>query len=434
MILSMTCKRMRGCVRLASAVGLLILGWSVLPAQTPLTVEQAIDLALENNGTVRSALENRVSARARLEASRASLFPNIDLSTSSTTTRIEQGGLTSETTQRQSAFSLDWLLLDNGQRDLRLRQASRSADLASQSARETVRRVIFSTARAYYEVLRREELLQVADAQVERARTLLEVAKAQAEVGTAPAKDVLQAEADLANALVQQIQARNALRLAQSELKRLIGWEQTRPLPELVKIEAPESLPPVEDLEKLWARARTQRPELRNAELSAQVSRLGVDIARNNSLLQVQVSVRGFREFDPNTRTQGSIQVLASYPLFDGGLTRANLRQAEAEFRSAQFQLIQAERDAYAEVESAFLNYTESEERLSASRVALAAAQRNFEAARDSFQEGVGTIVEVLTAQLALVTAQTNFVQAVYDSAIAQLQLKLAVGDPLPRE
>ncbi|MFQ3610090.1 MAG: TolC family protein, partial [Fimbriimonadales bacterium] len=234
--------------------------------------------------------------------------------------------------------------------------------------------------------------------------------------------------------LVQQIQARNALRLAQSELKRLIGWEQTRPLPDLVPVEAPETLPPVENLESLWARARAQRPDLRNAELSAQVSRLGVDIARNSSLLQLQVSVRGTREFDPNTRTQGAFQVLASYPLFDGGLTRANLRQAEADFRSAQFQLLQTERDAYAEVESAFLSYSESGERLQAARVALTAAQRNFEAARDSFQEGVGTIVEVLTAQLALVTAQTNFVQAVYDSAIAQLQLRLAVGDPLPRE
>jgi len=423
-----------GSVRLVCALGLTALSLVSLDAQSSLTVEQAIDLALQNNGTVRSALEERTGARARLEASRASLFPTIDLSASSTTTRIEQGGLTDESTQRQSALSVDWLLLDNGQRDLRLRQASRSADLASQSARETVRRVIFGTARAYYDVLRREELLQVADAQVERARTLLEVAKAQAEVGTAPAKDVLQAEADLANALVQQIQARNALRLAQSELKRLIGWEPTRPLPELVKIETPQELPPVADLNTLWARARTQRPDLRNAELSAQVSRLGVDIARNNSLLQVQVSLRGFREFDPTTRTQGSLQLLASYPLFDGGLTRANLRQAEADFRSAQFRLLQTERDAYAEVESAFLSYSESGERLQAARLALNAAQRNFEAARDSFQEGVGTIVEVLTAQLALVTAQTNFVQAVYDSVIAELQLKLAVGDPLPKE
>ncbi|MFQ3610927.1 MAG: TolC family protein, partial [Fimbriimonadales bacterium] len=266
-------KRLSGFVRRISGIGITALMVGSLSAQSPLTLEQAIDSALQNNGSVRSALENRVGARARLEASRASLFPSIGLSTSSTTTRIDQGGVTNETTQRQSAFSLEWLLLDNGQRDLRLRQASRTAELASQTARETVRRVIFGTARAYYDVLRRQELLQVADAQVERARTLLEVAKAQAEVGTAPTKDVFQAEADLANALVQQIQARNALRLAQSELKRLIGWEQTRPLPDLVPVDAPETLPPVENLESLWARARAQRPDLRNAELSAQVSR-----------------------------------------------------------------------------------------------------------------------------------------------------------------
>ncbi len=115
-------------------------------------------------------------------------------------------------------------------------------------------------------------------------------------------------------------------------------------------------------------------------------------------------------------------------------MTRANLREAEASWEIAQFRLIQAERDAYAELESALLSLRESVERLEASRVAVAAAQRNFDAAQESLREGVGTIVEVLTAQLALTTAETNLVQATYDAAVAALQLRVAVGDKLPQE
>ena len=403
-------------------------------AQESLSLDDALRLALQNNGLARAALAETDAADARLAAARANLYPSIDLSSSTTRTRIEGGGATADTTQRQNGFGLEWLLLDNGQRELRIRQSSRTAEATRQSTRDTVRRVLFQTARAYYEVLRRKELLQVADTAVRRAETLLEVAKAQAEVGAAPQKDVLQAEADLANARVQQIQARNALRLAETDLKRLIGWEAQKPLPDLTAPDAPPTPDPTLSVEQLWQRARLQRPDLRDAELRLQISRLGLDAARLNSLLRLQISARGFREYDPNSRTQGSISIVASYPLFDGGLTRAALREAEASLQSAQFRLQQAERDAYAEVESALLSVREASERLEASRIAVAAAQRNFDAAQESLREGVGTIVEVLTAQLALITAETNLVQATYDAAVAELQLRLATGERLPVE
>lgn len=403
-------------------------------AQESLSLDDALRLALENNGVARAALADTESAQARLNATRANLYPSLDISSSTTRTRIEGGGVNTDTTQRQNGLGLEWLLLDNGQRELRIRQSSRSAEATRQNTRDVVRRVLFQTARAYYEVLRRQELLQVADTAVRRAETLLEVAKAQAEVGTAPQKDVLQAEADLANARVQQIQARNALRLAEADLKRLIGWNPQRELPAL---QAPEGTPPAPlelSVEQLWQRARLQRPDLRNADLNLQISKIGVDAARLNSLLRLQITARGYREVEPNSRTQGSLSVIASYPLFDGGLTQANLREAEAGLESAQFRLQQAERDAYADVESALLSLREAGERLEASKVAVAAARRNFDAAQESLREGVGTIVEVLTAQLALITAETNLVQATYDATIAELQLRVAVGDRLPQE
>ena len=403
-------------------------------AQESLRLEDALRLALQNNGLARAALAETDAADARLAAARANLYPSIDLSSSTTRTRIEGGGAIADTTQRQNGFGLEWLLLDNGQRELRIRQSSRTAEATRQSTRETLRRVLFQTARAYYEMLRRKELLQVADTAVRRAETLLEVAKAQAEVGAAPQKDVLQAEADLANARVQQIQARNALRLAETDLKRLIGWDAQKPLPALTAPDAPPSPDPTLSVEQLWQRARLQRPDLRDAELRLQISRLGLDAARLNSLLRLQISARGFREYEPNSRTQGSLSIVASYPLFDGGLTRAALREAEASLQSAQFRLQQAERDAYAEVESTVLSVREASERLEASKIALAAAQRNFDAAQESLREGVGTIVEVLTAQLALITAETNLVQATYDAAVAELQLRVATGERLPEE
>lgn len=370
--------------------------------------------ALQYNGDIQSALAEQRAAEARLNATRASLFPTLEWNTRSTRTRIEQGGGSSEATTRQNAITLDWLLFDAGVRETRIRQASRSHESARQSARVTIRSLLFQTASAYY------ELLRVADEAVQRAQTLLEVAKTQAEVGAAPAKDVLQAEADLANARVQQIQARNALRLAQTDLKRLIGWDTAQPLPPLQAVESPPEFAQPPTMEQLWQRAQQQRPERQTAQLNVQIAQLGVQIARVNAISRLEISLSGFHEMDPERRTQGQLRFLWRAPLFDGGLVRANLREAEAEYQSARFRLQQLERNLYAEVESALLTRIEAAERLGAAQAALAAAQRNYEAARDALREGAGTIVEVLTAQLALVTAETNLVQAVYDSYIAE--------------
>lgn len=407
---------------------------SLVHAQQPLTLQEVLRRALQYNGEIQAALAERRAASARLAATRASLFPNFEWNSSSTRTRIERGGAISETTIRQHAITVDWLLFDAGVRETRIRQASRSHESAQHSARATIRTLLFQTASAYYEVLRRQELLRVADETVQRAQTLLDVARTQAEVGTAPAKDILQAEADLANARVQQIQARNALRLAETNLKRLIGWSATEPLPPLQRIETPPELVQPPTLADLWQRARQQHPELRAAELRVQIAQLGTQIARLNAVSRMEISLSGFYEVDPDRRTQGQLRFLISSPIFDGGLVRANLHEAEAEYQQARFRLQQLERDLYAEVESALLTQLEASERLSAARTALAAAQRNYEAARDALREGAGTIVEVLTAQLALVTAETNMVQAIYDSYVAQLQLKLVTGDPLPEE
>jgi outer membrane protein TolC len=71
---------------------------------------------------------------------------------------------------------------------------------------------------------------------------------------------------------------------------------------------------------------------------------------------------------------------------------------------------------------------------LDASDLALKAAQENFNAASESQSLGAGTIIEVTAAQLALVTAETNRVQALYDYLISEMELKLVTGAPLPGE
>lgn len=431
-------KGVRSCVRLRLVAPILFISalLSNLSAQQILTIDEAISLALQNNGDALAALSSVQGAEARLQAARSRLYPSVEPNYSYTNSRVSGSGQTLNTDQRQGGISAQWLLLDSGQRDLSVRQSSRSLEFTRFSTRNTLRQIIFQTTRAYYDVLRRMELLKVAESSVERAKTLLDAAKAQADpaVGVAPQKDVLQAEADLANAEVQLITAQNNYETAQTELKRIIGWQMNTPLPRLT--ETPDPPVPVQlpDLKMLQEQALLQRPDIQTSELNVQIERLGVRSAQLDTLPSFQVSANASHNFEPRNQDQTQLRFTASYPLFDGGLTRSNLKSAQATLQSAEYRYEQAKRDALADVEIAYLNYVEAGKRLTASKKAVEAARTNYNAASESQKEGVGTIIEVITAQTALITAETNAVQAIYDYFIADLQLKIATGTPLPQE
>jgi outer membrane protein len=87
-----------------------------------------------------------------------------------------------------------------------------------------------------------------------------------------------------------------------------------------------------------------------------------------------------------------------------------------------------------AEVEATVKEYTQNALLLEASNLALEAAQLNYNAASEAQRLGASDLIEVLTAQVTLVTAETNRVQALYDLLISEVRLDLVVGDPLPGE
>ncbi|RYG04995.1 MAG: hypothetical protein EON94_00970, partial [Caulobacteraceae bacterium] len=139
-------------------------------------------------------------------------------------------------------------------------------------------------------------------------------------------------------------------------------------------------------------------------------------------------------QIDPQRQANRGFSVLASYPIFDAGTRRAAVRERRAIVLSLGEQLTQAERQARADVESAYIELSQNRQRLEAADSAVAAARENYAAALGSQEAGAATIIDVLTAQVSLVTAETARIEAVFDTLIAELRLQLATGRPLPGE
>src|SRR2546425_47237 len=117
-----------------------------------------------------------------------------------------------------------------------------------------------------------------------------------------------------------------------------------------------------------------------------------------------------------------------SWSLFDGGNRVAKYQEAKANLEGARQRVKSTELDIIQNVEQAEIAVEEAQERIQAAQALVASAQENFRLAQGRFDAGVGTILDLTDAQLALTQAQNTEAQALSDYRIALARLDRAVG------
>lgn len=417
---------------------LLLGALSVLaPCQAKMTLEDALVSARSNNGTVLAAQLDFEAAKASTRADYSSYLPTVTPNFSqengrtNTYTGPNRGHDTFDTTD--ASVTARWLLFDNGERAASYARSRAQRDQAMYSTLDTLRAILVDVHTSFFDALRSQELLKVANSSLERALKLQDATEKREQFGSGPKKDILQARADALNAKVNVLTSQNQVSTTAATLKAVIGWPD-------------ETLPPLDDsqssipnvatytLEEAFANGLKNRPSLLAARKRIEGSRFSVSLARLNSGVSFQGVANYNRSFSESVFDRTFFQLTASVPLYDGSRSSESVRAAELAYSADKASLTQSERDVKADIEAAYKSFKQNFDRLEASRLAREAAQLNFKAAEGAYREGAGTVLDQLTAQVSLATAESNYVQSYYDLLISDVRLKQVVGDPIPGE
>jgi outer membrane protein len=411
---------------------------NVAVPQTVLTLKEAVRLAALRNATLRAQAAAARGATASLDAAFAAFFPSLSPVVRYEKSNIytnggSQSGNNGSGSGNQLTSGDGWQvgleatikLLDSGQRNLTFMRTKRNAESEFANLTQTLRSTLFNVERAYLEVLRAQELQKVKDAQVVRTDTILKQTEKRVEVGDAARKDNLQARADALNAQVDVITARTRTISNQASLKALIGLGATEGLPPLESVGTEIPADSFGSVEQAVQEGLKNRPNLLAQRLGVQAQEFQAKAAKLDTGLTFSADAT-INAFDRPRYGGDSLNFTLSFPLFDGGLTRANYRVALANLDQARQNLIQSERDATSEIESTYASYQQGTLRLAAATAAVEAARINYQAAERSNQLGASDLIDVLTAQVSLVTAETNYIEALYETLIAYRQLELS--------
>jgi outer membrane protein len=405
-----------------------------------LTILEAVRLARERNGTVRAAFLDLEAARSRTRQAFASFLPDLFGSFRYDTSRSEnfsgpnrgRFGDAEGTTQ----LTASWRVLDSGEREWSYQAARRLEQAAAASTLQIVRNTLFTVHQQFYDALRSQELLRVSTAQVERAGKIMDQTQAQIEVGAAAKKDILQVRADFLNAQVDKLTAENQNSVAEATLKATIGLDTVAPLTKLEPPVEPKTFEEPPPLEQVVSEGLANRPDLIALRRRREAQAFAVRTAEREAAFTWAIDTNYNHTFTPDHGNFASATFLVSVPIFDGKRLRETARQERLALEAQDAELLQTEREARADIESAHSILRQDILRVNAAKAAVEAARLNYEAALESQRLGAeGTdIITVLTAQVSLVTAELNFVEALYDFFISEVRLKLVTGRPLPGE
>ncbi|MFZ1947890.1 MAG: TolC family protein, partial [bacterium] len=282
-----------------------------------------------------------------------------------------------------------------------------------------------------------ERLLGVSEEALELGKRRLEKAQALLDVGSGVRSDVLRAQVELGNNELDLISARNALRLAEIDLKHFLGITDDRALELEDILETGEA---TGSLEGTLAEAMERRPDIRAGSDVVAARRRAVWREAGGWLPTFEFNWRkqylapdslpGFpdRVVDVWDKAQWRWSLTASVSIFDGLATFSGVKMAGSQLGSAREDLKQTRRDASLEVTRAFYNVEEARQRVKVSKETVSLAEEELRLAEEKYRLGGGTMLEQIDAQVTLSQARTSRIQALYDYLLSQADLVRAAG------
>lgn len=406
----------------------------------PLTLEQCIQLAVENSTDMRNARINLAIDGLRVKDARARYYPDIFLNGRYDFSDAVDFGFERE--NYDLGVGGQYTLWDNGQREANFSQAKDRRDATLNRNEQTKQNLIFQVTQAYYNVLKAQELVKVDLEILERSRENTNRVRAFVKAGIQIEADVATAQVTEANDELSLLNDQNALEIAMATLPRIMGLDPAT----LITVAEDTDYALYRDkgqieavvlsIEEAIQGAFETRPEFK--ELQSTIKRLEWDLTlarlsrwpQLNAEYNYNVNLDDYLHERENFTDFRSweVRTTLNFPIFDGGFRTRRIQEAELSLEQVREDASDLERSVALDVRQAYLNLRRAERAVDISNTQVRNAELSLQVIRGRFEQELSILLELLNAQTEFARALTNQVRAFYDYKIAQVALQRAMG------
>lgn len=346
---------------------------------------------------------------------------------------------TGHTRSRSLSATLSQSILDLSKwADVETAKSQQQAQTATYQA--AVQDLMVRVAQAYFNVLTAEDTLRFNQSLEQSLERQLEQSQQRFKVGLSAITDVQDAKAQHDSAVAEVIAAKNSLDDAREALTQITGQPATdlKPLRQDLPL-----TPPVPNNLKQWVQtAMSNNPSVQSQEYSVEAAEHSISSARAGHLPTLSASVSygksdawtengGFHSHTPSHTTIG---LTLTVPIFTGGFTQSQVRQAIYSRDSSKDALEAQRRLTVRNTRNFYRSVLAGISQVQATKAAVTSSKSALEATQAGFEVGTRNIVDVLNAQQEVTSAQSNYSQARHQYVLDKLLLKQAAGTLAPSD
>ncbi len=427
---------------------------AALPANSSLTLDDAVHIGLERSRTLEIARLERDMTSQKIRETWAKVLPQ--LTSDFTYTRslkpsvlffpdILSGGTgnsfiplvisadnaaTATLTLRQALF--------NGSAFAGIKAAGILRKMSNEAYRNSEATVIADIKMSYYDALISRDQLKLIEQSIARWEQSRKDTRAKFRQGVAADIDTLKAYLSVENLRPDLIQAENRVATTATKLKNAIGIPLDSTIVLSGKLDLSSATYP-KDIAAAYQEAIDARPDLRQISLQVQAEGEKVSAARaeHYPVITAFGQLETQTAFNDNVKTiqsrwpvSSAVGLQVSLPIFTGFRTSSQVEQAKISQLQTRTRVEDLKANIRAEVEVRLLNFRESQKRIEVQSKTISVAERGYNISLLRFKEGIGSRLELTDAELQLNKAKTNHLQALYDYLVASIQLDKALGRP----
>ena len=395
---------------------------------TQLSLSDVVDLALRNNPATRASWAQARAAADLFGSARGQYYPTVN--GAGTVSRIKSPATLARPagirTDYGPSISLNYLLLDFGARSGSIERARQNLFAANLTHNATIQNTVLQAEVSYFTYMATAALLAAERSAIAEAQANLNAAQQRNRVGLATIADVLQARTALSQEQLNLETTQGNLQAARGALASALGLPANLPF----ELEPVSGSIPVRTLaqsvDSVINEALRNRPDLAAARAQAAAAASQIRVARAAELPSLALGGNAARTYSTPQIFAGpsyTVSLGLSIPIFNGFSHQYDVAAARAQADAVSALADQTRQLVVTQVFVSYYTLQTAEQRVATADDLLASAQQSVQVAAGRYREGVGSIIDLLTAQTALANARAQQVQSRWQwyTSLAQL-------------
>jgi len=412
-----------------------------------LALADCIQIALSNKETLKASALDLQRAQQTVKGSYSNILPSLMFSGSSSESSFptQEGGYNPATgeitlgnisnlTSTSTGISLSQNIYNGGIWWNTIAQSKNSYKIAEQFDRQVKINIIRVVHQTYFNYLKTMQLLDVAQSNLKSSQQQLALTKKRFELGSARKTDLLKAEVRFGQARVDVVNNNSALENAYLNLKNamgIIGSDQDFTVKDVAAalVPVPDFATGFETIQKLNPSVLAKQRQITNAEFNEKITKGArmPNISANANYSGNAEDLENLSgKWDENWRRNISLSI--SIPIYTGNTLSTRIQQARLNVQKQESEYLTQLQDLSVQLHGILDRLNNYQEVIPINETVLTSAKEDLKLAQKRYSLGSTTILEVLDAQVSVVSARSSLIRTKYDAFIEQSNLKGLLG------